>query len=173
MGTTLADGLRLAINKLQARNATIGQVVLNGVTYQIRYFPDTYPATLETAYLPCILIFVDDGTTESLDDTKISTANFRMVCYLANTAEGIYDDILQAGLLFLQRLIELYGDLATDIKDTRVLDYGTTSQYRIEVVDVPFTWTGIRSDYQYTKEDVFYWGFSFTVQMQIGWGLPC
>jgi len=167
---SLADGLRLTIEKLQDINATVGTVVLNGVTYEIRYFPDTYPGTLETAYLPGILVFIDDLTVDSI--VKTENFNARTVCYLGNTAEGIYDDLLQAGLLFDQSLIELWGDLIA-ANSGYVLDYGTESGYRIAITGDPFTATGIRSDYQYTKEEVYYWGFSLSLPMQLTWGIEC
>ncbi len=165
-----ADGLRLTIQLLQDINTTVETVTLEGVTYQIRYFPDTYPGTLETAYLPGILVFIDDLTVDPI--VKTESFNARMVCYLGNTAEGIYDDLLQAGLLFAQRLIELYGDLIA-AGSGHVLDYGTETGYRIEITGEPFTATGIRSDYQYTKEEVYYWGFSLSLPMQLTWGIEC
>ena len=91
---SLADGLRLTIEKLQNVNVTVGTVALEGVTYEIRYFPDTYPGTLETAILPCMLVFIDDLTVDPILRTE--SFNARMVCYLGNTAEGIFDDLLQA-----------------------------------------------------------------------------
>ena len=166
----MANGLRLTIEKLQDINQTIDTVTLEGVTYEIRDFPDTYPGTLETAYLPCMLVFIDDLTVDPI--VKSETFSARMVCYLGNTAEGIYDDLLQAGLLFDQHLIELYGDLIA-AGSGHVLDYGTDSSYRIEITGEPFTATGIRSDYQYTKDNVFYWGFSLSLPMQLTWGIEC
>src|SRR3990172_8880107 len=167
---SLANGLRLTIEKLQDINQTVDVITLEGVIYQIRYFPDTYPGTLETAYLPCMLVFIDDLTVDTI--VKSESFNARIVCYLGNTAEGIYDDSLQAGLLFDQRLIELYGDLIA-VGSGHVLDYGDISGYRIEITGEPFTATGIRSDYQYTKDNVFYWGFSFSLPMQLTWGIEC
>jgi len=167
---SLADGLRLTIEKLQDINQIVDVITLEGVTYQIRYFPDTYPGTLETAYLPCMLVFIDDLTVDPI--VKSESFNARIVCYLGNTAEGIYDDLLQAGLLFDQRLIELYGNLIA-VGSGHVLDYGDTSGYRIEITGEPFTATGIRSDYQYTKENVFYWGFSLSLPIQLTWGIEC
>ena len=167
---SLANGLRLTIEKLQDLNQTVDVITLEGVTYQIRYFPDTYPGTLETAYLPCILVFIDDITVDTIVKSEIFNA--RIICYLGNTAEGIYDDLLQAGLLFDQRLIELYGNLIAT-GSGHVLDYGDTSGYRIEITGEPFTATGIRSDYLYTKDNVFYWGFSLSLPMQLTWGIEC
>ena len=170
MPADLANGLRLTIEKLQDVNATVGTVTLEGVKYEIRYFPDTYPGTLETAYLPCMLVFIDDITIDAI--VKTETFNARMVCYLGNTAEGIFDDLLQAGLLFGQRLIELYGNLIA-ANGGYVLDYGTDSGYRIEILGSGMTATGIRSDYQYTKEEIYYWGFALTLPMQLTWGIEC
>jgi len=171
MDDQLMDGLRLTIEKLQDINQTIDYVLLDGVRYDIRYFPDTYPAVLEVAYTPCVLVFIEDITLNWIN--KSQTFNARITCYLGTTSEGVFDDLLQAGLLFNQSLIELWGNLIEAQGGGYVLDYGADSGYRIEITGEPATATGVRSDFQYTKEDVFYWGFSLTLPMQLTWGVVC
>ena len=168
---SLADGLRLTIEKLQDINQVITPVTLNGVQYQIEYFPDTYPGTLEIATTPIILVFIENITIDWI--AKSETFNARITCYLANTASGIYDDWLQAGLLFDQNLIELYGNLIEAQSGFYVLDYGTTSGYRIEIIGENPTATGIVNDLVYTKDNVLYWGFSLSLPMQLTWGIEC
>jgi len=165
------DGLRLTIQLLQDINATITPVSLNGVAYQIEATPDTYPATLEIATTPTILVFIEDLTVNFIG--KNETFNARITCYLSNTAAELYDDLLQAGLLFDQNLIELYGALIEPAGGFYVLDYGTSTGYRIEIIGDPVTATGIRSDFQYTKEEIFYWGFSLTLPISLTWGVVC
>jgi hypothetical protein len=164
------DGLRLTIQLLQNINETITPVNLNGVEYRIESTPDTYPATFEIATTPIILVFIEDLTIDWVGKTE--TFNARITCYLGSTSEQIYDDLLQAGLLFDQNLIELYGALISP-GGFYVLDYGTDTGYRIDIMSDPVTATGIRSDFQYTKEDIFYWGFSLTLPMQLTWGIDC
>jgi hypothetical protein len=96
-----------------------------------------------------------------------------MTCYLGTTSEGVFDDLLQAGLLFNQSLIELWGNLIETNGGSYVLDYGTDSGYRIEIAGEDITASGVRSDFQYTKEDIFYWGFSLTLPIQLTWGIVC
>jgi hypothetical protein len=166
-----ADGLRLTIQLLQDINQTISPVQLEGVRYDIQSTPDTYPATLEVATTPAILVFIEDVTVDWISQTE--SFNARMTCYLGSIGEGVYDDLLQAGLLFNQNLIELYGDLISTNGGSYILDYGPSSGYRIEITGEPGTATGIRSDFQYTKEEVYYWGFSLTLPIQLTWGVNC
>jgi hypothetical protein len=164
-----SDGLRLTIEKLQDINQTITPVTLNGVQYRIENFPDTYPGTLEIATTPIILVFIENIAIDWI--AKSETFNARITCYLANTASGIYDDWLQAGLLFDQNLIELYGNLIAG--GFYVLDYGTETSYRIEIIGEGPTATGIVNDLIYTKDNIFYWGFSLSLPITITWGIEC
>ncbi len=167
-----ADGLRLTTQLLQDINRTITPVTLEGVQYEIRDTPDRYPSTFEIATTPTILVILREIIIDWVTSTETFNAEIR--CYLGSTSEEIYDDLYQAGLLFEQNLIELYGSLIS-ANGFYVLDNGETTGYRIEIVSEPdrARSSGVVSDLPYTKEGITYWGFVLTLPMQLTWGIEC
>jgi hypothetical protein len=142
-----------------------------GVTYQIKRTPVNYPPALETAFLPCTLIFPEDGITEGFAHISQTARNFRHTTYIDPTAQGKFDDPIQAGYLLLQRQLELWMDYQSQL--TQILDTGSTSQYRVTLMDDPITDTGVVSNLLYTREDTQYWGYSFTTRILIEWPITC
>ena len=176
MATTLGDGIRLAVEKLQALNDSIPSVVLDGVTYTIKRWPVKYPPTLETQFLPCTLIFQQQGVTVAYADTKQTQRDFKISTYVDPTAQGKFDNPIQVSYLFLQRYLEMYLDLISSSQDNMILDYGATSQYRIELLPYQINMindTGVVSYMKYTGDEPLYFGFEFTVKVQIEWPKNC
>jgi len=170
MATVLATGIKKAIEVIQAINEATDSIYYNGKNYSIKRAPVNYPPSLETAFLPCCLVFPEDGTSEGKGSTMSQTTRiFRQTTYVDATAQGRFDDPIQLAYMLLQRQLETWLDKQGQLY--QVLD--STTEYRISLTDDPITDTGIVSNLKYTREDADYWGYSFNTGILIEWPISC
>lgn len=176
MATILGGGIQVAIAALQALNATVPSISLNGVMYQVQRFPTNYPPGLETAFLPCTIVFPEAGESATYADTKQTIRNFRMSTYVDPLNQGKYDDPIQAAFMLLQAYLEVYLDKISSTQDRTILDFGATSEYLVQLLPYqsnPILDSGVVTNLKYTTEEDNYVGFDITVKVLIEWVKNC
>jgi hypothetical protein len=167
--TTLTEGkgIQRAVELLQDINATIDGT---------KYAPDNYPSTMESGYMPCAIILPQSGSSRSLGDLRERIGNFLVRVYVSPTGSDVFDNPIQNSYLLLQKYLQTYLDKITSSEISTILDTGSSSEYRIELISYqqqPIADSGVVSDLQYTREDINFFGFELTLGVIIEWPISC
>lgn len=134
-----------------------------------------FPPKLVTMNLPMVLVFAGQGETTGQTGFKMDRRNFVTEFYMSPVTQGFRaDEIARCGV-FLNRFMTTYLNLledaiGADTAERWVLDYGTTTGYRIQIDrQRPFADSGVRTDMGW-EEQVIYYGFTISIPILSRWG---